>query len=149
MTKDEALRLALEALESTGENNGYHGVTQYFDETMVDQAISAIKAALEAKDGECKYCTDGCPACDARKLPEQEPVAWAKFSAKGNIIDLLSEPDDDYTPLYTTPPQRTWVGLTDEEILAKCESVPDYDIGNHDLIHFARVIEAQLRSKNT
>ncbi len=50
MTKDTALRLALRALESTGENNGYHGVTQYFDETMVDQAITAIKAALEAKD---------------------------------------------------------------------------------------------------
>ena len=49
-TQVEALKLALEALESTGENNGYHGVTQYFDETMVDKAITAIKAALEAKD---------------------------------------------------------------------------------------------------
>jgi hypothetical protein len=46
-------------------------------------------------------------------------------------------------------PQRTWVGLTHEEILAKCESVPDYDIGNHDLIHFARAIEAKLKEKNT
>ena len=45
-------------------------------------------------------------------------------------------------------PQHTWQGLTDEEILAKCESVPDYDIGNHDLIQFARAIEAKLRSKN-
>jgi hypothetical protein len=44
---------------------------------------------------------------------------------------------------------RTFVGLTDEEILAKCESVPDYDIGNHDLIHFARAIEAKLKAKNT
>lgn len=30
--------------------------------------------AQPEQDGECKYCTDGCPACDARKLPEQEPV---------------------------------------------------------------------------
>ena len=45
--------------------------------------------------------------------------------------------------------QRTWVGLTDEEILVKCESVPDYDIGNHDLIQFARAIEAKLKEKNT
>ena len=50
MTQNEALRLALEALESTGENDGYHGLTQYFDEKMVDQAITAVKAALEAKD---------------------------------------------------------------------------------------------------
>ena len=25
----------------------------------------------EPKDGECKYCTDGCPACDARKLQKE------------------------------------------------------------------------------
>ena len=46
------------------------------------------------------------------------------------------------------PPQRTWQGLTDEEILDKCESVPDYDIGNRDLIQFARAIEAKLKEKN-
>jgi hypothetical protein len=33
----------------------------------------ALKLALETlaqqeQDGECKHCTDGCPACDARKL---------------------------------------------------------------------------------
>ena len=32
--------------------------------------------------------------------PEPEPVAWAKFSEKGNIVDLLSEPDHEYVPLY-------------------------------------------------
>lgn len=46
-------------------------------------------------------------------------------------------------------PKRKWVWLTDEEILEKCESVPDYDIGNHDLIQFARAIEAKLKEKNT
>jgi len=50
MTKDEALRLALEALESTGENDGYHGVDQYFDNVLVEKAITAIKEALETKD---------------------------------------------------------------------------------------------------
>jgi hypothetical protein len=43
---------------------------------------------------------------------------------------------------------RPWIGLTDEEILVKCESVPDYDIGNHDLIQFAKAIEAKLMEKN-
>ena len=96
---------------------------------------------LPEQDGECKYCTDGCPACDARKLPEQEPVAWAKFSAKGNIIDLLSEPDDDYTPLYTTPPQRTWVGLTDEEMQDLWDRYAHMEM--------MRAIEAKLKEKNT
>ena len=78
------------------------------------------------------------------KEPEQEPVAWAKFSAKGNIIDLLNEPDDDYTPLYTTPQRKP---LTDEEILsisADCASSHQ-----HMDIHFARAIEAALKAKNT
>ena len=52
--------------------------------------------------------------------------------------------DDDDIQDYVRP----WFGLTDEEILDKCESVPDYDIGNHDLIQFAKVIEAKLKEKN-
>ena len=42
MTKDEALRLALEAL-----GNAEYGD---YDKKELDQAITAIKAALEAKD---------------------------------------------------------------------------------------------------
>jgi hypothetical protein len=44
------------------------------------------------------------------------------------------------TPLYTTPPQRTWVGLTDEEINTAA-SVQSWK-------PFAKAIEAKLRSKN-
>jgi hypothetical protein len=40
------------------------------------------------------------------ELEKQEPVAWARFSEKGNLFDLLSEPDDGYTPLYTSPQPR-------------------------------------------
>jgi hypothetical protein len=102
MTKDEAFLMAIEALE----NADYH---------RADEAITAIKAALEAKN---------------------EIVEW-KIGASG--IGGMG---------VIVQPQRTWVGLTDEEILAKCESVPDYDIGNHDLISFAKAIEAKLRSNN-
>ena len=47
----------------------------------------------------------------------QEPVAWVVYSSAENDIvwadkgKLLKQ----NTPLYTTPPQRTWVGLTDED----------------------------------
>src|SRR4030042_1197544 len=71
MTQTEALKLALEALESTGENNGYHGVTQYFDETMVDQAITAIKASLANEALERK-------AKNARELGLDYEL-WEKF----------------------------------------------------------------------
>ena len=45
------------------------------------------------------------------------------------------------------PPQRTWQGLTDEEIIlivADCASSHQ-----HTDIHFARAIEAKLKEKNT
>jgi hypothetical protein len=68
----EALKLALEVLEELENTQSYWW--QEVDEVTtkkIDPAITAIKAALEAKDGECKRCTNGCPACDARKLQKE------------------------------------------------------------------------------
>jgi hypothetical protein len=93
MTKDEALKLALEAL---------HGFIPYLplehDKPQCDrydQAITAIKAALEAKD---------------------EPVAEVTSETGAEItMSWWHEPALPIgTKLYTTPPQRTWVGLTNE-----------------------------------
>jgi hypothetical protein len=56
--------------------------------------------------------------------PAQEPVAWAIYDKRGGSKSLHwpenHSPDGDATmfdavPLYTTPPKREWVGLTDEE----------------------------------
>ena len=48
---------------------------------------------------------------------------------------------------FTRSPQRTWVGLTDEEILKNQDIVENsYSL---DLIEFARAIEAKLKEKNT
>ena len=149
MTK-EALKLALEAL-----TNAYwptdsdllpaHNIKE------CAEAITAIKEALAQpeQDGECKHCTDGCPACDARKLPEQEPVAWGVF--EGNLHDMFFSQEEaqkmadlkgthaEVRPLYTTPPQRTWVGLTDEEILTYRHMI-DWT-AEWSYINFARAIE--------
>jgi hypothetical protein len=46
-------------------------------------------------------------------------------------------------PLYTTPPQRTWVGLTD------VDAVELWQLARHDIVEFARIIEAKLKEKNT
>ena len=48
-TKDEALKLALEALESCDQVYGSEGSYQYFSQSMVDKAITAIKQALAAQ----------------------------------------------------------------------------------------------------
>lgn len=85
--------------------------------------------------------------------PEQEPVAWM-YSVKGKTqIDFKRYPDDELvdncivTPLYTTPPKRNWVGLTDEVIDKVAAHLDDTTIGwsTHE---FARAIEAKLKEKN-
>ena len=50
---------------------------------------------LPEQDGECKHCTDGCPACDARKLPEQEPVQVSPLEFVEMVMEkehLVGEP---------------------------------------------------------
>ena len=74
MTKDEALKLALEALEVANSCvDGYYISKGKTHLPEIELAITAIKKALAQpeQDGKCKYCTDGCPACDARKLPKE------------------------------------------------------------------------------
>ena len=48
MTDKEALRMALEALESCGAGHITDGGNQWHDEKLVDKAITAIKQALAA-----------------------------------------------------------------------------------------------------
>ena len=134
MTKDEALRLALEALEKlfgipdkwTGEGEGDVAVWRLGGSYRAQQAITAIKAALEAKD---------------------EPVAWMYdwTTSEGEFIQnwTTSEAETlrdteptiitNVRPLYTTPPQRK--PLTDEEI----ERI--YNRYGGEMINCARAIE--------
>ena len=109
MTKDEALKLGLEALE---------GADQI--DCDMQAAITAIKEVLAQ--------------------PKQEPLAWISTGPATMIHWTADKPayGDDWVPLYTTPPQRTWVGLTDEERDEIC-------LGDESI---ARSIEAKLREKN-
>jgi hypothetical protein len=127
MTQTEALKLALEALE-----------TSMYPQQKQLQAITAIKAALLSQsDGEAK----------------DEPVAWAMLHDNGHFIDAIhpnehARVEGEYiTPLYTTPPQRK--PLTDEEIDGMVE-ITDLSGAYYydDLLALARAIEAKLRSKN-
>jgi hypothetical protein len=74
--------------------------------------------------------------------PEPEPVAWMQNDMEH--FSLL--PDEWYVvPVYATPTQREWQGLTDEEITALKRNGERY-ISSQD---FARAIEAKLKEKNT
>ena len=73
-----------------------------------------------------------------------KPIAW--YDPTNGMVSTdkdspLFTPLGQVLPLYT---QRTWVGLTDEEIL-KIYSKPC----GSDYIDYARAIEAKLKEKNT
>ena len=90
---------------------------------------------------------------------QQEHVAWVCNGTNGHHdIDFFEEDVDSLsvgTQLYTTPPQRTWVGLTDDEVYRiafELEGEQVYRIafefeGGH-WRKIVDVIEAKLRSKN-
>ena len=95
-------------------------------------------------------------------LPEREPVAWINSSEllvmKGNAyagakdwrVNLGLEPEEGDVGLYTTPPQRTWVGLTDEEIKAfdTWHDNREEEVGWCNPSEIVAYIEAKLKEKN-
>ena len=119
-----------------------------------------------------------CEKCKAQT--EQEPVAWLdgphlvvrsdmreRLNYKGPWVDLGRAIPDKWTPLlYTTPPQRTWVGSGDLEDSNAYFTQPQrtwVGLTNNELQpiadeyrilfggwveDFARAIEAKLKEKN-
>ncbi len=79
---------------------------------------------------------DGCP--EDAKWKELVDVCWCDKQVFDN--DIV------YVRADTTPPQRTWVGLTEQEQGAIMESLNAYGT---NLYHFANAIEAKLKEKNT
>ena len=80
---------------------------------------------------------------------EQEPVAWMYVNEDGECEQIEYGPvfdDPGVTPLYTAPPQREWVGLTDQEINSVCYK-RDWTAPWTNTT-FARAIEQALKEKN-
>ena len=91
-----------------------------------------------------------CLKCPRITAPaQQEPVAWEQFYPEMGKPKLAYLPPTESTEntLYTSPPaQRTWVGLTNNELQPIAD---EYRILFGSWVEdFARAIEAKLRSKN-
>ena len=115
MTKDEALKMALDWFESG---------TFVYPTTF----IIAIKEALAQ--------------------PEQEPVAYLCENAVGHKYFRWKKPSSTYKPiaLYTTPPKREWVGLTE----AEREEIENRPFSYNDWLWFyTHAVEAKIKEKNT
>ncbi len=94
---------------------------------------------IEAYEGELRELRQ------ALAQPEQEPVAWV-YNGILHEFDPSEFATSEVKPLYTAPPKREWVGLTDEEI-EECKI-------NGGLPHAinwrlsVKVMEAKLKEKN-
>ena len=79
----------------------------------------------------------------------QEPVAWISTGPASMIHWTADKPayGDDWVPLYTTPPQRTWVGdLEDIDINITWNENSMRDFGKDEL-NFARAILKKASEK--
>jgi hypothetical protein len=128
MTKDEALKLALESLD------GDH----------IDRAYAYIQEALaqpvRSDCAETGVCIRSGLYVSALAQPMLEPKAW--WDAK---IGVFNEKHfDQLQPLYTAPPRREWVGLTGKE-KDECEE----RLGHAVSSQVFDVIEDKLKEKNT
>ena len=134
----QALELALEALQfalhvgfpESSESQIKKGEKAYQQHRA---AITAIKEALAQ--------------------PEQEPVATLddlEQEIYENTRQFVSRDVMEWMlkRYYTTPPQRTWVGLTDEEKQEWIDAMP-YDPQPRHCMILVNIIEAKLKEKNT
>jgi hypothetical protein len=115
MTDKEVMKMALETLEEVQ--------MTIATSNWLNKRVEALRTALAQ--------------------PEPEPVAVWELQEGG--WDTIADADwmetlPVGTKLYTTQPQREWVGLTDED-LVDCET--EFDVA------FAHDIEAKLKEKNT
>jgi hypothetical protein len=118
MTDRELMQQALDALEYLPEMSG------------IEEAIQALR--------------------DRLAQPEPEPVAWIAKDRSSIEVSIMSAEymmAQGFEPLYTAPPKREWVGLTDEEI----EDIWGEPIGCMFSGHYKgiKAIEAKLKEKNT
>ena len=94
---------------------------------------------------------------EAEKQEQGEPVAWISHNA--GLYHFKPDESLDPMPLYITPQQRIWVGLTDEEMreLEKQFEAERVRTSDEEYLviypaaywQWQRAIEDKLREKNT
>lgn len=154
----EAMKMALDALECINEGankQGPHtGISWRDVSAKTEPAIFALRAAIA--EAAMQRLTD------VQQEMEQGPVAWRVHPFNYGIGDegvfavtQLAQQRDAWirkgwnvTPLYTRPPRREWIGLTDAEIKELIGPWGDTPIKGYTRKLFDQ-IEAKLKEKNS
>jgi hypothetical protein len=128
----EAMKQALEALES--DPISHAGLVSR------KQAITALRQALETEQEPFEYwnAVEGWVKIDEVR---------EHFNAVG-CGTIYKSAGEGRSPLYTAPPKKQWVGLTDDEV----SEIIDREIGFNSCWGpeeaFARAVEQALKEKN-
>lgn len=121
--KSRALHMATairEALAEQPDPSAY-----WHNEFLKHNTTSEKPAQDQGQSCYCPECERLSKELDAIKSQQQEPVYW-QWRRKDQPWSLeytfnsevhVTTKDSERRALYTTPPQRTWVGLTDEETI--------------------------------
>ena len=144
----EAMKLALEALQG-----------------VLDDSPKVLEASISGGLYEVVQCREAITAIkEALAQPEQEPVAW-KLLPRETTREMLEAMDECSTEGYDerlyaghaasvymaawdeapTTPQRTWVGLTDEERFKVAEQT---GCMSADWLDVVKATETALQIKN-
>ena len=136
MTKDEALKMCLEYIETNAQGSKFAILIKEALAQPEPEYVAFMDVATNDTSQE---------RVDKTSESVHEPIGYLCENAVGHKYFRWKKPPSTFKPipLYTAP-QRTWVGLTDAEMKQTC-----YEACSYDPYTIARAIEAKLRSKNT
>lgn len=124
------------------------GITPVKPDDLIMRGVSGEEYPIGRAIFEQTYSLNTAPP-----QPEQEPIAFYNpqqggfYWAKPTTISCPQTVDVTPLAFYIKSPQRTWVGLTAEEVEKIWQSVEASDF--HDcVLPFAKAIENKLKDKN-
>jgi hypothetical protein len=132
MTKDEALKMAIEQIKH-----------------LIEIYMPSPEWTGTAIQKECYEVLNACKEALQLEASEQEPIAELVHIGNGETFEVVFDMRKivdlpNHTKFYTSPQAREFVGLTDDEV----DNIYPCAEGVHDFRDIVRAIEAKLKEKN-
>jgi hypothetical protein len=125
-----------------------------YDGEKVQPPIDMLKAKLKQPEQVIQARKEGdLIVVDLPQVPtgsggihkEQEPVAYRYWNEHNKCYFFCEHQESDgsvYEPIFSTPPQREWVGMTNDELL----DIADMAYAND--LELLQTLQAKLKDKN-
>jgi hypothetical protein len=115
---------------------------------MTQEALRMALEVNESMKDVLKQVNELIAENKALKEALAQPEPFGYFKAEPFGWTDCAETDEGAVALYQAPPERTWVGLTDDEV-AQAMYRADAIFTGPMQFKFAKEIEAKLKEKNT